>query len=90
MKRKIMMKRTIQVVEAPTLDDALLRVEYQPGYLMPLDEPTHGPFNIKREMMQIEKGEAFWCQGHFSAVPIEQQSPTKPEYCVDCVKRMKE
>ncbi len=87
--RRRMMKRTLQVVEAPTLDDALLQVEYQSGYLLATEEPAHGQFNIKREMMQIEKGEAFWCHGHCGAIPVEKQSPTKPDYCVDCVKEMK-
>lgn len=84
-------KRTIQVVEAPTLDDALLEVEYRAGYLLAVQPiPVAGGFDIRRDMMLIEKGTHFWCSSHAEAVPVEQRSPRKPDYCLACVEGMRD
>ncbi|KKN76943.1 hypothetical protein LCGC14_0365950 [marine sediment metagenome] len=56
-------------------------------YLFPRTPKGH--FNIQMDKALCEKGSHFFCQGHLSAVPIEEQS-RNIEYCSECYASIKE
>ncbi len=64
------------------------KLEYRAGYLIPVNSGK-GYFNIERDGALIAQGGHFFCQGHLTAVVIEEQSKDE-KYCFACYTVIKE